>query len=111
MEENKRLKQLIRDMASKAHEGIINSLGQSDGERQLQVPGGGSHGEQDITKMDDEKDEGDEQGLCEMDTESAADEESRPMQNIVSHTVEGAVKVALIREYVSLTSIKDGKVY
>jgi hypothetical protein len=117
MEENKRLKQqikliqLIRRMASKVHEGIINSPGQGDGERQLQVLGGGSHGEQDITRVNDEKDEVDEQGLWEMDTESAADEESRPMRHIVSQTVEGAVKAALIREYVSLTSIEDGKMY
>jgi hypothetical protein len=81
-EENRQLNQLnqqIRDMAfdmaAKKHE-IINSLRQMDGGRQLQVAGGSSHGEKDITEMDDEKHERYEQGLWEIDTESAADEKS-----------------------------------
>lgn len=110
-EENRLLSQQLHGMGSKSHEELIKFLRQRNGECQLQVAGGSSHGEKHITEMDEEKHERDEQGLWEINSESAADEKSRQGQDTKPLTVPGAMKTTLIREYVSSTGIVDCKIY
>jgi hypothetical protein len=96
---SERMNAMSPDQASEPDEG--------DDDHQLHASGGDSSGEDEMAEEDEEKREGGEQDIWEMDTESVADEKSHPKQGTMSHTVDGEVKVALLKEYVLPTKFED----
>ena len=77
-----------------------------DDDHQSHASGGDSFGEDDMAEEEEKREDG-EHDIWEMDTESVVDEKSHPKEGTMSDTVEGAVKAALLKEYVSPTRFDD----
>jgi hypothetical protein len=96
---SERMNAMSPDQASEPDEG--------DDDHQSHASGGDSCGEDEMAEEDDENREGGEQDIWEMDTESVADENPHPKEGAMSDAVDGAVKAALLKEYVLPTRFDD----